>query len=218
MLENVAPEETVLRYTLFERVVHWASAAVYCYLFLTGLAFYSPVFWWLAGLLGGGPTIRFWHPFAGLAFVLSVVWMWSRWRVDMALTDVDRTWWNKGVMHYIRNEDENLPPCGRFNIGQKQFFWVMLLGGLALFASGLVLWFTDSLPWSLRWLRYTAVLVHVIAFLFTVAGFIVHVYMGTAVVKGGFSSVLRGEVTRTWARMHHRLWLNEVDRAKATSK
>ena len=59
------PADTVLRYTLPERIVHWASALVYLYLLATGLAFYTPVLWWLAGLLGGGPTIRFWHPLAG---------------------------------------------------------------------------------------------------------------------------------------------------------
>ena len=88
----------------------------------------------------------------------------------------------------------------------------LLGGGLALLVSGLVLWFTDYLPWSLRWLRYGAVLLHVTAFLCTVAGFIVHVYMGTAVVRGGFASVIRGEVTKSWARIHHPLWLEEISK------
>ena len=204
-------EDTVLRYTLTERIVHWASALFYMYLLATGLAFYTPSLWWLAVVLGGGPTSRFWHPFAGLAFVATVIWMWSRWGKDMHITDVDRRW-NKTVMNYIRNEDDRLNPAGRFNTGQKQYFWAMFYGGLALLASGLVLWFTDSLPWSLRWVRYIAVLVHVIAFLCTVAGFIVHVYMGTAVVRGGFASVIRGEVTRNWARIHHPLWLEEISK------
>jgi formate dehydrogenase subunit gamma len=45
-----------------------------------------------------------------------------------------------------------------------------------------------------------------------VAGFIVHVYMGTAVVRGGFASVIRGEVTKSWARIHHPLWLEEISK------
>jgi formate dehydrogenase subunit gamma len=209
--------DTVLRYTLKERVVHWLAALTYAYLLLTGLAFYSPNLWWLAVVLGGGPTSRFWHPVIGLAFLLTVMWMWNAWKHDMRLTDVDRHW-GRAILHYIRNEDENLPPVERFNSGQKQFFWVMFLGGCALAASGLVLWFTDALPWSLRWLRYAAVLVHVVAFLLTVAGFIVHVYMGTAVVRGGFSSVIRGEVSRAWARTHHRLWLERMEREGMSPK
>jgi formate dehydrogenase subunit gamma len=60
-----------------------------------------------------------------------------------------------------------------------------------------------------------AVLVHAVAFLCTLAGFIIHVYMGTAVVRGGFSSVIRGEVTEDWARYHHRLWLERVQQSAA---
>jgi formate dehydrogenase subunit gamma len=199
---------TVLRYSLQERVVHWLAALSYIYLLLTGLSFFLPQLWWIASFFGGGAVVRFWHPIAGLAFVATVVWMYQKWNRDMRITALDKEW-NKAILHYIRNEDENLPPVGRFNTGQKQFFWIMFFGGLTLLISGLVLWFTDSLPWSLRWLRYLAILVHVVAFLTTVAGFIVHVYMGTAVVTGGFASVIRGEVSRSWARTHHRLWLEQ---------
>lgn len=206
---------TVLRYTLTERIVHWVAALTYIYLLLTGLAFFLPGLYWIAGFLGGGPVVRFWHPVLGLAFVATVVWMYEQWKRDMRITEADRQW-NKAILHYIRNEDENLPPIGRFNTGQKQFFWVMFLGGLALLLSGFVLWFTEWLAWDLRWLRYAAILVHVVGFLATTAGFIVHVYMGTAVVRGGFTSVLRGEVTREWARTHHSLWLDEVDRRESS--
>ncbi len=203
--------DMVMRYSLAERVVHWLAALSYLYLLLTGLAFFLPLLGWIAGFFGGGPTVRFWHPIVGLCFVATVCWMFAKWRRDMRVTETDRAW-NKAVMHYIRNEDEHLPPVGRFNTGQKQFFWIMFYGGMALAASGLVLWFTDALPWSLRWVRYAAILTHVTAFLATVAGFIVHIYMGTAVVTGGFSSVIRGEVSRAWARTHHPLWLDEVTR------
>lgn len=208
---------TVLRYSLAERVVHWLAAVSYLYLLLTGLAFFLPVLWWITGFFGGGPTVRYWHPIAGLCFVATVLWMFGAWRRDMRITAGDREW-QKSVLHYIRNEDEHLPPVGRFNTGQKQFFWIMFYAGLGLLGSGLVLWFTDALPWSLRWLRYGAILVHVTAFLATAAGFIVHIYMGTAVVTGGFSSVIRGEVSRTWAKAHHRLWLEEVTRREAETR
>jgi len=36
------------------------------------------------------------------------------------------------------------------------------------------------------------------------------VYMGTAVVRGGFTSIIRGEVSPAWARTHHRLWYHRV--------
>ncbi len=216
-MSPTAASGRVLRYTFEERIVHWLAALLYIYLLLTGLAFFVPNLYWIAVFLGGGPTSRFWHPIAGVGFLLTVVWMYRAWRNDMRTTEADRNW-ARAIMHYIRNEDENLPPIGRFNAGQKQFFWVMFWGGVALLLSGIVLWFTDSLPWSLRWLRYLSILVHVTAFLVTVAGFIVHVYMGTAVVRGGFTSIIRGEVSESWARMHHRLWLAQVNGGQAQKK
>jgi formate dehydrogenase subunit gamma len=204
----------VLRYTLNERIIHWLAALTYIYLLLSGLAFFIPQMWWVAGFLGGGATIRFWHPIGGLAFLATVVWMFAKWRRDMRITDADRKW-SKAIGRYIRNEDEGLPPVARFNAGQKQFFWIMFFGGILLLASGVVLWFTSSLPWSMRWLRYAAIVTHVTAFLATVAGFIVHVYMGTMVVTGGFSSVVRGEVSSSWARAHHSLWFAEVSGDKS---
>ena len=200
--------DRVIRYSLPERVMHWVAALSYVYLLITGLAFYSPRLYWLTGLTGGGPTARAWHPLAGLLFFFSIVWMYRVWRSDMQTTEADRDW-NKALLSYVRNEDESVPAVGRFNSGQKQFFWLMLVCGVLLLLSGIVLWFTDSLPWSLRALRYGSALTHVIAFLLTVAGFIVHVYMGIFVVPGGLHGIMHGDVTPAWAKMHHRLWYRE---------
>jgi formate dehydrogenase subunit gamma len=208
--------ERILRYTLAERVIHWISGLAYLYVLGTGLAFWSPFLFWVADLVGGGPTARFWHPWFGLLWFAAVLWMYVAWRRDMRTTEADREW-AKHIGHYIRNEDENLPPIGRFNIGQKQFFWLMFYGGIALVLSGVAMWFVNDIPWTWRWLRYTAVLVHVVAALFTIGGFIIHVYMGTAMVRGGFTSIIRGEVSGAWARMHHRLWYEDV-RRKSSGK
>lgn len=199
----------ILRYTLIERVMHWLAALSYIYVLLTGLAFYSPHLYWLATILGGAPTSRFWHPWLGVVFALTIVWMLRAWRADMRITAVDRKW-GKAIEHYIRNEDEDLPPIDRFNLGQKQFFWAMLYAALGLLLSGLVLWFPEKIPWSLRGLRFAAILLHVASALVTIGLFIIHVYMGTAVVRGGFTSIIRGEVSPAWARTHHRLWYERI--------
>lgn len=200
---------TVLRYTLAERTIHWLAALTYIYVMLTGLAFYTPHLYWLAAMLGGAPTARYWHPWVGLLFFASVLWMLGVWISDMRITAVDRTW-GREVGHYIRNEDEALPPAERFNVGQKYFFWVMLWAGVLLVASGLVLWFPERIPWNLRGFRYAAILVHEGAALITIGAFIIHVYMGTAMVRGGFTSIVRGEVPLAWAKAHHRLWYERI--------
>ena len=195
----------VVRYDFRERLVHAGAAVSYVYLFLTGLAFWTPGLYWLAIVLGGGYVSRLLHPWVGLVFTAVVAWMFVIWRNDMRTTPEDRAW-RKAMAHYVRNEDEKVPPAGRFNYGQKQLFWVMVIGGLALLVSGLGMWFVASVPWELRGLRYAAVLVHAVAALVTIAGFIVHLYMGLAVVPGGLNAILHGEVTAEWARHHHPLW------------
>ena len=50
------------RYTFKERLMHWFTGGTYLYCLATGLAFYSPHLYWLAYMLGGAPTSRFWHP------------------------------------------------------------------------------------------------------------------------------------------------------------
>jgi len=210
---RILPNKRILRYTYAERLMHWLTALIYVYLLLTGLAFWSPRLYWIAVILGGGPTSRYWHPIAGVLFSLALVWMLREWLPDMRKGPADDGW-NKTLGNYVRNEDDKVAPAGRFNPGQKQFFWVMFWAGLALLVSGVLLWFTDYIPWNLHWLRYVAVLLHAVAGLFTIGAFIIHVYMGTAVVREGFSSVIRGEVSEDWARTHHPLWLEEIQSAK----
>jgi formate dehydrogenase subunit gamma len=169
---------------------------------------------WLTAIVGGGPTARFWHPWLGLVFTASLGWMYATWRQDMLPTDADRTWWAK-VDYYIRNEDEKLPAIGRYNFGQKLYFWITLGATIFLLLSGLLLWFPESIA---PWLRLTAVTVHVIAALVTIGLFIIHVYMSTAMVRGSFTAMVTGFVTAAWAKVHYRLWYEQLVRRTPPQK
>jgi formate dehydrogenase subunit gamma len=210
---------TVVRYAFGERLMHAIAGTSYVYLLLTGLAFWTPALYWLAVLLGGGYLSRVLHPWVGLVFSGAVLWMFIAWRRDMRITPEDRAW-RRAMRYYIRNEDEKVPPAAKFNFGQKQLFWLMVVGGLLLLLSGLVMWFVASIPWELRALRFVASLVHAIAALATIGGFIIHVYMGLMVVPSGFDAIVHGTVTEDWARRHHPLWLAQVrpDAARTGSR
>jgi formate dehydrogenase subunit gamma len=213
MSDLALSQDRVVRYTLRERVIHWVAGFTYLYLLLSGLAFYAPQLYWLASLLGGGPTARFWHPWIGLVFTIVMVWMHQTWRADMRITDADRQW-SKQVRKYIENKDDEVPPSGRFNAGQKWFYWVMLVSTIFLLLSGLVMWFPEYVPWSLRGFRYAAVLIHEIAALVTIGAFIIHVYMSLFMVPGSLQAIVRGYVPPQWASMHHRLWFNRITSAR----
>lgn len=207
----------LVRYSLVERLVHAAAAVSYTYLLLTGLAFWTPALYWIAVVLGGGYLSRLLHPWMGLVFAAVVAWMFVRWQRDMRTTDADRAW-RRALAAYVRNDDARVPAAGRFNFGQKQLFWVMVLGGLGLLVSGLVLWMPQAVPRTSRWLLEAAVLLHALSALATIAGFIVHLYMGLVVVPGGLQAILRGEVSAAWARHHHRAWHDEQSAGDAPSR
>ena len=204
----------IVRYAFPERIVHWVAAASYVYLLLTGLAFWTPALYWLAVVLGGGFLTRALHPIVGVIFAAIVLAMFSLWRRDMRITPADREW-RKAMGHYTRNEDHLVPATGRFNYGQKALFWLMVWGAVVLLVSGVVLWFPEAIPADFAAVRQVAILAHSIAALVTIGGFIVHLYMGLAVVPGGLSAMLHGGVSEKWAHHHHPLWLDEVRRQQA---
>ncbi len=186
-------------------MIHWAVGIGFVYLMLTGLALFTPHLFWLAYVLGGGTTIARWHPIAGLVFFLALAWMFRMWRRDMK-RDREQKGWMKNIGKYIRNEEEGLPEVGRFNPGQKVLFWLQVMGGLLLLASGIPLWFPHSFP---QWLRLISILVHEVSALAVIGAFIVHIYMGTAFVSGSLSAMIHGTVSRAWAKTHHPRWYRE---------
>jgi len=199
----------IVRYAFGERLMHALAGLSYLYLLLTGLAFWTPALYWIAIVLGGGYLSRVLHPWVGLVFAGAVLWMFVAWRRDMSITPEDRAW-GRAIRHYIRNEDEKVPPAWRFNFGQKQLFWLMFFGGATLLLSGIVMWLVASIPGELLLVRSIATLIHAVAALATIAGFIIHLYMGLAVVPEGLHAVVHGDVTEEFARHHHALWLAQV--------
>ena len=206
---QVLPNGRLLRYSYRERLVHWTASITYVYLMLTGLAFWTPWLYWLAFVLGGATISRELHPWIGLIFTIAVVMMYFMWAFEMHTTENDRAWMRE-VKHYIQNEDEKTPPQDRFNAGQKSLFWGFVICGILLLLSGLILWFPQYVPWSLRYLRYIAVLVHPAAALITIGLFMIHLYMGLAIEEGALHSMVGGDVSRSWAKEFHRLWHDKV--------
>ena len=217
-------EDEVVRYTLKERMCHWIAGVSYVYMLLTGLALFTPYLYWIAYVLGGGPTIRFWHPWVGLIFVAAVFWMHSMWSGDMKMTAEDKQW-QKTVKEYVTNRDDEVAPAGHFNAGQKQFYWVMFYGGIVLLITGVLMWFPELVAGNRatgigHTLLPLIVFLHVVAALATIGAFMIHIYMGFFFVSGGLHGILWGRVPVSWARTHHKLWYEKIaasDRARGTS-
>jgi formate dehydrogenase subunit gamma len=193
------------RYPFHERICHWLSGFTYLYCLATGLAFYSPYLFWLAVMLGGGPTSRFWHPIVGLVFFGASMWMHHIWQDDVSIGPADREWLDK-AKYYVQNEDANVPPQGKFNAGQKLYYWAMFYGVFLLLLSGAFMWFPEYVPRAVRpWM----IIVHEGAALITIGAFIIHVYMSVFTVPGSVDAMVHGFVSKNWARTHHRLWFHQ---------
>ncbi|HML16478.1 MAG TPA: formate dehydrogenase subunit gamma [Bryobacteraceae bacterium] len=202
--------EVIERYTFHERLCHWVTGFTYLYCLATGLAFYSPYLFWLAVALGGGPASRFWHPIIGIGFAAAAMWMHAIWRRDVDFSKADRDWMDK-AKYYATNQDQLVPAQGRFNAGQKAFYWAMFYGALLLAVTGVFLWFPEYVPFSLRFVRPVFIVLHECAALITIGAFIIHVYMGAFMVPGSVHAMVSGYVSREWARTHHRLWYDQVE-------
>jgi formate dehydrogenase subunit gamma len=212
-------EGEIVRYTLKERMCHWLSAVSYVYLLLTGLALFTPYLYWIAYVLGGGPVIRFWHPWVGLVFFVVQLWMHSIWHREMQTTPEDRQW-SKTIKSYVTNHDEAVAPAGHFNYGQKQFYWAMYYSALVLLVTGLMMWFPELVSSRAHWLMPIVVFLHCLAALVTIGAFMIHVYMGIFFVSGGLHGILWGRVPLNWVRAHHPLWLEKAqseDRSRVSS-
>ena len=135
--------------------------------------------------------------------------MHSLWRRDVEMTEVDKNWLNH-TDAYITNDEEHAPLSARFNGGQKLYDWLMFYGAFLLLLSGIFLWFPEYIPRQAAWVRDVMILLHEIAALVTIGGFIIHVYMGVFMVPYSMTAITTGYVTRSWAWTHHRLWYLRV--------
>lgn len=195
-------EQLLPRFTYVERVVHWVVGVTFVALLVSGLAFAYPSLFWLTTLLGGGPAARVLHPWVGVVFGVGMIFMIVLWIREMFL-DANDWKWIGAVQDYAAHRHEKVPAAGKYNAGQKVFFWAQ--GGLAVafVVSGVLLWmpavFESSLLATARLLHYAA----------TLGGgllLIIHVYLGTVAYPGTARGMIDGKVTRRWAAMHHPRW------------
>ena len=209
VLRHEPPVGRIQRFTWQERIMHWYTAATYIYAGLSGLAIFTPYLYWLAAVLGGGPTVRFWHPIAGVGFVVGILWMHAKWAQDLHLDADDRVWLDN-VKYYIRNEDEKLPPQDKYDAGQKVYYWVMFWASFVLILTGIFMWFPEMMSRSAHWVLPIVAFVHAVAALLTIGGVMIHIYMSVSNVPGSMTAMTEGHVSRGWAMLHAPKWYARI--------
>jgi formate dehydrogenase subunit gamma len=205
--EDVVVGDEIVRHRLATRAIHWTVALLFFVALFSGLPIWTPIFGWMAHLFGGLNVCRWLHPWAGLVFFVSMLVMFVHWLGEMRLEPNDREWLRpRKMIEYMRYQGED-PEVGKYNGGQKLFFFAAALGALGLLLSGIVMWFPLEFP---RILRELAILIHDVTFILFVVAIVFHIYLGTAAEPGTFHSMIRGTVSKPWARLHHPRWHREV--------
>lgn len=201
-------EGELLRHPVYTRFLHWAVAIFFILALLSGLAIYSPwMFHWLTPLFGGGAMTRLLHPWFSLFFVIFFAFQFLNWLRPMTWTGKDRKWLGH-IKQYVTNEEKVEPEyVGFFNGGQKLYFWAIVASGIIFLLTGLIMWFPEVFGRILVAISYV---LHDVAALVMLAGFVIHIYEGTAAQPGTFRSMTRGTVRKEWAWTHHPDWYAEA--------
>jgi formate dehydrogenase subunit gamma len=137
-----------------------------------------------------------------------MILVWAR---DMWIDLGDREWL-KSIRYYVIHDKDKVPPAGKYNAGQKLFFWAMGLLGVSYLVSGVPLWMPGGVLGLGPFYGDVVNGMRVLHYLTTVAGgllLIIHVYLGTVAYPGTLGSMLHGSVTRAWAKFHHPRWHKE---------
>jgi len=196
--------DELLRHPVYTRFLHWSVAIFFILALLSGFALYTPwLFRGLTPIFGGGPMTRLLHPWFSLGFVAIFALQVLNWLQPMSWTGNDSRWMRR-LRDYVTNA-ETLEPeyVDFFNAGQKAYFWAIVGSAVLFLISGIPMWFPRTFGRSAVAVGYV---VHDVAALVMLVGFIIHIYEGTAAQPGTFQAMTRGTVEKRWAWTHHPAW------------
>jgi formate dehydrogenase subunit gamma len=203
--------ETIVRWTLTERTLHWITAGVFILLAITGLSllYGRLVLIPLFGLEGFSiyANIAKWvHNLIGPVFMLTLFSLLIKWFKLNFFTKIDLKWFAEfGGM--IGN---NHPSAGKLNGGEKVWFWALATIGVAMCITGLILDFPNF--GQEREVIQVSHLIHLLSALVLIAFSFGHIYIGTAGTEGALEGMTTGKVDKAWAKQHHDLWLEELEK------
>ncbi|MDH3535773.1 MAG: formate dehydrogenase subunit gamma [Gammaproteobacteria bacterium] len=199
----------ILRFTTNQRYAHWSTAILFVILGLTGLTLLLgrkvliPLFG-AEGFSNIAVAAKFLHDYLGPLFVFTLTWLFVLFvRDNLPSPKVDLQWLLSGGGLFGKHAHAD-----RFNMGEKGWFWLASIGGLAVIISGLVLDFP-----IFGQSRATMEFYHFVHSLSAVVLIVIsfgHIYMGTAAYEATFEVMQTGYCDAQWAKDHHDLWYEKV--------
>lgn len=225
------PQDAIPWWTLGERIVHGVVVVAFLTLLVSGLSIT------FGRYLGGGSGtlfLRQLHEMAGFVFtpfIVAMILLWVRHAIPRAY---DWQW----LIHaggYLGYKGKLT--SGKFNAGQKLWFWIMTVAALILIWTGIAEYFQIGPSVQVEFPRggtiWTGisqyfqsgalssvrmyVVLHVSAAIPIVLMFIVHFYLSTIGAKGLWTAMVDGKVSRRAVKKYHPAALELSRQGAATS-
>lgn len=214
-------------------LLHWFNASVWFFELVTGVALISSPHFrvaplWFIGMVqeifGSRANMLQFHIALGttwaLVFLVYGVFGARTYlsqeiiQKEVALDRDDFRWLIVRTLRILGRSDQDLPPQGIYNAGQKLFAVAVYAMIPLVMLSGVIMAFHLFGPQVVAW----AIVVHFAAVGLVVAGLMIHVYMGAVFPeeKAAFFSMITGTVNELYAYDHHFKWWREVKMAERT--
>lgn len=191
----------------FEIVNHWALAASFFILTISGFAFLFHIEQ-IGSVFGSFNTMKVWHNWAGVVFVVSLfLTMFNYLPVSLRFGSDDIGWIAKAGGYLSKKA--HIPPQDIINTGQKLFYILVIIAGYGISASGLIIWLRPEVANIKGWVLLSH-FIHNIAFDLLVIAIPVHIYLGTFANPGTFRIMVYGTVPVEWARKRHAKWVQKM--------
>jgi formate dehydrogenase subunit gamma len=209
-IEHGRSGRVIVRFSAFERLVHWMTAACFIILAISGLniTFGKQLILPLIGEQAFADMslwLKYAHNYLSFPFTLGVVLMFLMWIAWNIPNKVDANWIKEGGGLV----GDRHPPAYRFNAGQKMIYWIVVLGGAASAVTGYLLMF-PFYGTNIADMQLAQTVHGVVAMLF-IAAMLAHIYIGTIGMEGAVEAMWDGTVDVNWAREHHSLWLQQEE-------
>jgi formate dehydrogenase subunit gamma len=200
-------------FSLYNRVIHQVAAVSFIVVVPTGFVITFGSFF------GGGGFVTLCknlHGIFTIPFAIVVIPMFLMWLKE-AIFNFDDVKWMMILGGYLSKEKKPIP-AGKFNAGQKMWYWIATLGGMVMVVTGAAMFFLDfniemvkSMTGlsQIDLLRVMAILHNVVGFA-VVALFITHVYMSMFAIKGAVHSILDGHMEEEEVKILHSSWYKKL--------
>ncbi len=194
----------VPRFTFVERGVHLFRLLAFIILTFTGIIIAFNLYLWQDLFFSSPKQMLNIHIGAGIVFIITTLMGIKLWFKDALFASYDKDWVRR-MGGYLGYKGE--VPAGRFNAGQKGFFWYTTTFGLIISITGVMLIYKSIYPLSV--VCITSTIHNLVAFIL-IAGVLSHAYLGTIANPGTWRVLVDGYVSKVWAKHHHPNWFRSL--------